>query len=45
MIVADRTTPYHLLIEVMYSAKQKEAGYKHFRLIVQKSFPPGPGKS
>ena len=40
MIVADRTTPYHLLIEVMFSAKQKEAGYKHFRLIVQKSFPP-----
>jgi len=23
----------------MFSAKQKEAGYKHFRLIVQKSYP------
>jgi biopolymer transport protein ExbD len=44
MIVADRTTPYHLLIEVMFSAKQKEAGYKHFRLIVQKSFPPHAAK-
>jgi biopolymer transport protein ExbD len=39
LILADRTTPYHLLIEVLFSAKQKEAGYKHFRLIVQKSFP------
>jgi biopolymer transport protein ExbD len=42
MIIADRTTPFHVLVRVMYSAKQKEAGYKHFRLIVQKSFPPGP---
>ena len=39
LIIADRTTPYRLLIEVMFSAKQKEAGYKHFRLIVQKNFP------
>jgi len=43
MIIADRTTPYRLLVEVMYSAKQPEAGYKHFRMIVEKSFPPGPG--
>jgi biopolymer transport protein ExbD len=42
LIIADRTTPYHLLVEVMFSAKQKEAGYKHFRLIVQKAFPPAP---
>jgi biopolymer transport protein ExbD len=42
MIIADRTTPYRLLVEVMYSAKQKEAGYKHFRMIVEKSFPPTP---
>jgi biopolymer transport protein ExbD len=42
MIVADRTTPYRLLVEVMFSAKQKEAGFKHFRLIVQKSFPAKP---
>ena len=42
MIIADRTTPYRLLIEVMYSAKQKEAGFKHFRMIVQKSFPTKP---
>jgi hypothetical protein len=45
LIIADRTTPYRLLIEVLFSAKQKEAGYKHFRLIVQKSFPNSPPKS
>jgi biopolymer transport protein ExbD len=39
LIIADRTTPYRLLLQVMFSAKQKEAGYKRFRLIVQKSFP------
>ncbi|MBC7978720.1 MAG: biopolymer transporter ExbD [Myxococcales bacterium] len=44
MIIADRTTPYRLLIEVLFSAKQKEAGYKRFRLIVQKSFPGSPSK-
>ena len=44
MILADRTTPYRLLIEVLFSAKQKEAGYKHFRLIVQKSFSNSPAK-
>ncbi len=44
MIIADRTTPYRLLLQVMFSAKQKEAGYKHFRLIVQKSFPLKPEK-
>jgi biopolymer transport protein ExbD len=45
MIIADRTTPYRLLIEVLFSAKQKEAGYKHFRLIVQKSFPTTPPRT
>jgi len=45
MIIADRTTPYRLLIEVLFSAKQKEAGYKHFRLIVQKSFPVTPPRT
>ena len=44
MIIADRTTPYRLLLQVMFSAKQKEAGYKHFRLIVQKQFPLKPAK-
>ncbi len=43
MIIADRSTPYRLLMEVLYSAKQKEAGYKVFRMIVQKSFPTKPG--
>ena len=44
LIIADRITPYRLLLEVMFSAKQKEAGYKHFRLIVQKNFPNKPPK-
>jgi biopolymer transport protein ExbD len=44
LIIADRTTPYHLLIAVLFSAKQKEAGYQHFRLIVQKSFPNPPAR-
>ena len=44
LFIADRTTPYRLLIEVMFSAKQKEAGYKRFRLIVQKNFPLTPAK-
>jgi biopolymer transport protein ExbD len=42
MIIADRTTPYRLLVQVIYSAKQKEAGYKRFRLIVTKHEPMTP---
>jgi biopolymer transport protein ExbD len=42
MILADRHTPYRLLLQVMFSAKQKEAGYKRFRLVVQKHHPVGP---
>ncbi len=44
LVIADRTIPYRLLVEVMYSANRKEAGYNHFRLIVQKSFPAKPNK-
>jgi biopolymer transport protein ExbD len=44
LIISDRTTPYRLLLQVMFSAKQKEAGYKRFRLIVQKSFPVAPSR-
>lgn len=44
LIIADRSTPYRLLVETMYSAKAKEAGYKRFRLIVQKNFPTHPAK-
>ncbi|HUH03176.1 MAG TPA: hypothetical protein VML75_14365, partial [Kofleriaceae bacterium] len=33
MIIADRLTPYRLLLQVMYSSKVKEAGFKRFRLI------------
>jgi biopolymer transport protein ExbD len=45
LVIADRNTPYRLLVEVMFSAKQKETGagfkpFQHFRLIVQKNFPP-----
>ncbi|MEZ4366874.1 MAG: biopolymer transporter ExbD [Kofleriaceae bacterium] len=36
LVVADRSIPYQLLVQVMFSAKQKEAGYKRFRMIVQK---------
>jgi biopolymer transport protein ExbD len=42
LVIADRNTPYRLLIQVMFSAKQPEAGYKRFRLIVQKQFAPAP---
>jgi len=44
MIIADRSTPYGLLLSVMFSAKQKEAGYKRFRLIVQKNQLVGAGR-
>lgn len=40
LIIADRTTPYRLLIKVLFSAKQKEAGYRRFRMIVQKQYAP-----
>jgi biopolymer transport protein ExbD len=43
MIIGDRTTPYRLLLSVMFSAKQKESGYKRFRLITLQSSPTGPG--
>jgi len=33
MIIADRTTPFRLILSVLYSAKEKEAGYKRFRLV------------
>jgi biopolymer transport protein ExbD len=36
MVIADRTTPYRLLVSVIASAKDKAAGYKRFRLIVTK---------
>ncbi len=39
LIIADRSTPFRLLFDVIYSAKEKEAGYKRFRLIVQKHVP------
>ncbi len=45
LIIADRATPYRLLLGVMFSAKEPEAGYKRFRLIVQKAFPNKPPKS
>jgi biopolymer transport protein ExbD len=44
LIIADRTTPFRLLFDVIYSAKEKEAGYRRFRLIVQKHEPVGTAK-
>ncbi|MCA9674976.1 MAG: biopolymer transporter ExbD [Kofleriaceae bacterium] len=44
LLIADRTTPFRLLFDVIYSAKEKEAGYKRFRLIVQKHEPIGQPK-
>jgi biopolymer transport protein ExbD len=41
LVIADRSTPFRLLHMVMFSAKQKEAGYKRFRLLVQKHYPKG----
>ena len=34
-IAVDRRTPYHLFIEVLYSAKQKEAGWKSFAFVAR----------
>jgi biopolymer transport protein ExbD len=39
MIIADQLTPYRLLVSVLYSANQPEAGYKRFRLVVMKYEP------
>jgi len=39
LIIADRATPFRLLFDVIFSAKEKESGYKRFRLIVQKHTP------
>jgi biopolymer transport protein ExbD len=33
-IIADRTTPYRLLFQVIVSSRSDEAGYRRFRLIV-----------
>jgi biopolymer transport protein ExbD len=35
MIIADQTTPYRLLTEIIYSCGQ--AGYANYRLLVLKS--------
>jgi len=45
MIIADRTTPFRLLFDVIYSAKGDPGAalYKRFRLIVQKHEPVKPG--
>jgi len=39
LIIADRATPFRLLFDVIFSAKEKESGYKRFRLVVQKHVP------
>jgi biopolymer transport protein ExbD len=39
LIIADRTIPFRLLFDIIFSAKDKEAGFKRFRLIVQRHEP------
>lgn len=34
LIIADRTTPFRLLLEVITSSRSEEAGFRRFRLIV-----------
>src|SRR5690606_27570402 len=34
LVIADKTTPYKLLFEVIVSARAKEAGFRRFRLIL-----------
>ena len=34
LIIADRTTPYKLLFEVILSSRAEEAGFRRFRLIL-----------
>jgi biopolymer transport protein ExbD len=34
LIIADRSTPYKLLFEVILSSRAEEAGYRRFRLIL-----------
>jgi biopolymer transport protein ExbD len=34
LIIADKSTPYRLLLEVLTSSRTPEAGYRRFRLIV-----------
>jgi biopolymer transport protein ExbD len=34
MVVADKSTPYRLLFQVIVSSRSEEAGYRRFRLIV-----------
>jgi biopolymer transport protein ExbD len=46
LIIADKTTPYKLLFEVILSSRSDEAGYRRFRLILleeQSSGPAPPG--
>jgi biopolymer transport protein ExbD len=44
MIIADRLTPYRLLVEVIVSARSQESGFRRFRLIVlQQEGGPAPG--
>jgi biopolymer transport protein ExbD len=38
-IIADRTIPFRLLVSIMFSASIEEAGFKRFRLIVQRHEP------
>jgi biopolymer transport protein ExbD len=39
LIIADRATPYRLLLEVLTSSRTTEAGFRRFRLIVVEDQP------
>jgi hypothetical protein len=45
LIIADKTTPYKLLFEVIVSARSNESGFRRFRLILlqahEANIPPG----
>ncbi len=42
LIIADRTTQFRVLFDVLFSAKELPAGFKRFRLLVMKHEPIAP---
>jgi biopolymer transport protein ExbD len=40
LIIADRSTPYKLLFEVIVSSRSDDAGYRRFRLILLQEYGP-----
>jgi hypothetical protein len=42
LIIADKTTPYKLLFEVIVSSRTDPSGYRRFRLILLQEYPSAP---